>query len=69
MCLSAMPALQEAIGSQEKTSDEYKNPGSGSSTPQWKLGVNINNSPSTQESSGGGAPESTGEMTRSEVSG
>ena len=67
MCLSADSI--GAFGGKEEPSDEYKNPGSGTSTPQWKLGVNIKDTPSTQESSGGPTPTSDGEMTRSEVSG
>ena len=68
MCLTASGI--GAFGGQEETSDEYKNPGSGTSTPQWKLGVNLRDSTNKQEPSGSEpTPTSDGEMTRSEVSG
>ena len=68
MCnLKDLPAFQKNTG--DEGTDEYKNPGSGISTPQWKLAIKANGNEANINTASGFSPNQEGEMNRSEISG
>ena len=74
MCTLSGDALTKAFGlptdSDDSSKDQYKNPGSGSATPQWKLGVNLNYTASPQPSHQGSSSSTSSDGgQRSELSG